>query len=303
MHELNGLRVFTKVVEAGSFSAAARELGLRASSISRQIAALEVRLGVGLLQRTTRSMQLTEAGRIYFAQCHRLLEQLRQADRMVMDLQHAAHGQLVVETRAGLAARLLAPALPEFLARHPGLRLNLRLIDHTNDKLGEGVDAAIRFGLGRNSTLMCRKITRTRRVVFASPAYLAQHGEPRNPAELAHHNCLAFPATSDGSAHWRFSWEQGVTIWSVRGNLVANDVSTLIAAAVAGLGICVLHEWMIWEELRSGRLTRILPECEVSTLEEFDTPIYIVYPPGSLPAKTRAFIDFLSTRFDQGRGI
>lgn len=301
MDELGGLRIFTKVVEAGNFSAAARALGLRASSVSRQVAALEERLGVGLLQRSSRSMQLTEAGRVYLAQCHRVLEQLRQANRMVTELQHAAHGQLVVETRAGLAARLLAPALPDFLARHPGLRLQLRLIDHTNETLGEGVDAAIRFGLGRSSTLMCRKITRTRRVVFASPTYLARHGEPQSPSDLAHHNCLAFPTTPDGAAHWRFSWEQGVTVWPVSGNLVANDVSTLIAAAVAGLGICVLHDWMIWEELRAGRLVRILPDVEVSTLEEFDTPIYVVYPPGRPPAKTRAFIDFLGTRFDQVR--
>jgi DNA-binding transcriptional LysR family regulator len=302
MDELTALRVFTRVVECGSFSAAARELALRPSSVSRQIAALETRLSVVLIQRSTRTMSLTEAGRLYFSHCQRLLKELHHANRIVKGLQESAQGQLVIETRAGLGARLLAPVLPDFLAQHPRVKLHLRLTDQTNDTLPHGVDVAIRFGLGRHSSLICRKIMPTRRVMFASPSYLRSHGEPQSPAELFRHNCLAFPTTLDGETTWRFCGPSGRSVWPVQGNLVANDVSTLIAAAVAGLGISVMHEWMVWKELESGQLTRIMTGFEVSTLDEFDTPIYVVYPPGRQPAKVKCFIDFLSERLGAGRG-
>jgi DNA-binding transcriptional LysR family regulator len=301
MDELTALRVFTRVVVSGSFSAAARELALRPSSVSRQIAALEHRLGVLLLQRNTRAMSLTEAGRLYFSHCQRVLKELQVANQIVTGLQEAAQGQLVVETRAGLGARLLAPVLPDFLAQHPRVKLHLRLTDQTIDTITQGVDVAIRFGLGRHSSLICRKIMSTRRVMFASPSYLHTHGEPQSPVDLSRHNCLAFPTSNDGETTWRFCGPSGHMVWSVRGNLVANDVSTLIAAAIAGLGISVMHEWMVWEELQSGQLVRIMPSFDVSTLDEFDTPIYAIYPPGRQPAKVKSFIDFLSYRLGAGR--
>jgi DNA-binding transcriptional LysR family regulator len=300
MDEFTNLRIFNQVVTSGSFSEAARRLGLPPSSVSRHIAALEAQLGVRLVVRTTRSMSLTEAGRLYHTQCQHVLTELQRANQMVAEFHSAPRGTLSIETRAGIGTRLVVPLLPEFLSRHPGLKVSLHLTDQTSDTLSEGVDIGLRFGLGRNSSLVCRKIATTRRVVFASPAYLARAGEPTHPADLAEHNCLAFP-TGPGAATWRFQGKGGLHSLEVCGNFEANDVGALVAAAVRGLGVSVLHEWMIWDELQTGQLVRLLPAWDVTTLREFDTPIYVVYPSAQRPpAKVRALISFLTDRFGAG---
>ena len=300
MDELGHIRIFNQVVASGSFSEAARRLGLPPSSVSRHIAALEEHLGVRLVSRTTRAMNVTEAGRLYHTQCQQVLAELQRANQMVAEFHASPRGTLHVETRAGIGTRLVVPLLPEFLARNPGLKVSLHLTDQTTETLSPGVDMGLRFGLGRDSSLVCRKIATTRRVMFASLDYLARAGDPAHPSELRQHTCLAFP-TGPGGTTWRFQGKDGRHAHEVSGNFEANDVGALVAAAVRGLGISVLHEWMIWDELQTGRLVRILPAWEVTTLEEFDTPIFVVYPADRRPPpKVRALITFLTDRFAAG---
>lgn len=308
MDELSNIRIFHRVVAAGSFSQAARQLGLLPSSISRRIGTLEERLNVKLLNRTTRSMALTEAGEVYYAHIDRILEDLQQADKIVSDFQSMPQGTLCIETRGGLGTLLLAPLIPEFLLEHPGLKIKLHLTDYTNDTLGEGVDVAIRFGLGRSSSLTCRKLTSTRRVIFASPAYLAEHGAPRTPEDLTRHNCLGFSNGAGRVTVWRFLTRDGMYVHTIRGNFEANDISALLTVVTRGLGISVLHEWMVQDRLDDGRLVRLMPDTTVTTLDDFETPIYMIYASGQRqPAKIRAFGNFLAKRLrhfnpDSGAG-
>jgi DNA-binding transcriptional LysR family regulator len=290
---LADLRIFTKVVTAGSFSAAARQLGLPPSSVSRRIGALEQRLGVPLFVRTTRQVSLTEAGRVYSTSVQRVLSDLEDADLTVSQFHDRPRGTLCIESRVSLGSRLIAPLLPRFLHEHPGLAIDLRLTSERIEVLSQGVDLGIRFGLGKASSLMTRKVASTRQGIYASPRYVAEHGEPRTPDELLEHNCLVF-VVHDEAAMWRFKGTGYSRELRISGNYRSNDTTALHAATVDGLGIGVYHHWVVKKDVQEGRLVRLLPDFEVTTMPTFDTHIYVVYPPNmqNLP-KIRGFIDFL----------
>jgi DNA-binding transcriptional LysR family regulator len=290
---LADLRIFTKVVKAGSFSAAARQLGLPPSSVSRRIGALEQRLGVPLFVRTTRQVSLTEAGRVYSTSVQRVLSDLEDADQIVSQFHDRPRGTLCIESRVSLGSRLIAPLLPRFIEEHPGLSIDLRLTSQRFEGLSQGVDLGIRFGLGKASSLMTRKVASTRQGIYASPKYLARHGEPRTPDDLLNHNCLAF-VIHDEMATWRFRGVNYSRELRIAGNYRSNDTTALHAVTVDGLGIGVYHHWVVKQDVEEGRLVRILSDYDVTTMPTFDTHIYVVYPPNmqNLP-KIRGFIDFL----------
>lgn len=293
MNALADLRIFTNVVRTGSFSAAARQLGLPPSSVSRRIGALEQRLGVPLFIRTTRQVSLTEAGRVYSNSIQRVLSDLDEADLVVSKFHEKAQGTLCIESRVSLGSRLIAPLLPKFLREYPGVKVDLRLTSQQIETLSQGVDLAIRFGLGRASSLITRKVASARQGIYASPQYIAEFGAPKSPDELAKHNCLGFVVNGE-AAVWRFRGENYEREIRVGGNYRSNDVGALHAATLAGLGVSVYHQWVVTDDVRGGRLQRVLADYEVTTMPTFDTHIYVMYPPNmqTLP-KVRVFTDFL----------
>jgi DNA-binding transcriptional LysR family regulator len=293
MNALADLRIFTKVVRTGSFSAAARQLGLPPSSVSRRIGALEQRLGVPLFVRTTRQVSLTEAGRVYSNSIQRVLTELDDADLMVSQFHDKPQGTLCVESRVSLGSKLIAPLLPRFLREYPGLKVDLRLTSQQIETLSQGVDLGIRFGLGRASSLITRKVATTQQGIYASPKYLTDHGVPDTPDDLSKHNCLGFVVNGE-AAVWRMKQEAYAREIRVSGNYRSNDVGALHAATLDGLGVSVFHQWVVTDDVRNGRLKRILADYEVTTMPTFDTHIYVMYPPNmqNLP-KVRVFTDFL----------
>lgn len=284
----NGLDVFVHVVEAGSFSAAARDLGATPSAMSKQISALEDRLGARLLNRTTRRLSLTETGEALFERARPALGALAEAEEAVVALNAAPRGRLRVNMPASFGEAHVAPVLPGFMQRYPDVSLEVTQTDRFVDLVAEGVDVAIRVAELKDSSLIARRLAPLRRLICAAPAYLAQHGTPAHPRELTGHNCLTFV---ERTHHIDWTFEEGgkrQTV-TVAGTLQTNSVRTLVGAAVDGLGIANLSNYRIVEELKSGAL--------VPLLEDYERPpssVYAVYPASRhLSPTVRAFIDYL----------
>ncbi len=295
MDRLTALEVFVKVVESQSFAAAARQLGLSPAMASKHIQALEERLGARLLNRTTRRLSLTEVGRGYYERSRQVLADLEDADRAAGDLQRAPRGRLKVNAPFSFGIRHVGPAVAAYLATYPEVSIDLDLNDRYVDILAEGVDLALRVGRLSDSSLIARRLAPIRLVAFASPAYLARHGTPRTPQELAAHNCLlyTYAATAD---EWRFIGPDGAdAVVRVSGRLAANNGDVLLAAAVDGLGIALGPTFIAGEHVQAGKLVTLLPGYAPP-----EVALYAVYPPGRhLSAKLRSFVDFLAARFGE----
>lgn len=294
METLSSIRIFARVVETGSFSAASRQLGMAPSSVSRQIGELEYDLGARLFHRTTRKLSLTEAGRLYHGHAQRILLEVEEARLAVSETGDAPSGILRVTLPASLGRLHLAPALAIFHQRTPAVRTVLSVTDRLVDLVEEGFDLAIRVGRLRDSSLIARKIGSARRVVCGAPQYLKKAGTPMTPGELAGHSCLTF-RSHPGVNAWRFGGPKGTSVVRVSGVMFANDGDTLTAAATAGMGLVLLPLWLVGREIKQGRLREVLADYRP---DPADTPLYAVYPHQKhLPAKVRVFVDFLAQRF------
>lgn len=287
---LAGIGVLAAVVETGNFVRAADALGLTASGVSRAIGRLEARLGIRLLHRTPRAVSLTDEGRRFYAQAAPLLAGLEEAAASAADAADAVGGRLRVKADPWIARLVLAPGLSTLMAAHPALSLELVTSDRLGDLIGEGFDIAIRFGEPEPSSLIARKLLDTRIVTIAAPAYLARHGTPQHPSDLAGHECLMFRDPATGRP---FDWElhrgEEVVPVKVRSRIVLNDLATKLAACIAGHGITQSVSFGLAPLLASGELVQILPDWAD---ERF--PLYCYYPSRYLPpAKVRAFLDFL----------
>ncbi|MFO1061521.1 MAG: LysR family transcriptional regulator [Dongiaceae bacterium] len=292
MDALAGMAVFVRIVEAGSFTAAARALGLSKPAVSKQLARLEARLGARLLNRSTRRISLTEAGTLFHQRCLRLLAEAAEAEQAVAELAEAPRGTLRVAAPMSFGQLHLGPAIAAFLARYPDLRIDLALDDRVVDLVGEGYDLAIRIAELPPSRLVGRRLAPNRRFVCAAPAYLAARGTPQHPGELARHDCLHYAYLASG-ADWRFAGPDGPIGVRVGGRFTANNGDVLRQAALDGLGIAQLPSFLVGDDLRQGRLQPVL--CGYPAV---DTAIYALYPPTrQLPRKVRAFVDFLVDRF------
>ena len=292
---VHGMLVFSKVVQAGSLSAAARELGVSTAVVSRTLANLEARLGVRLVNRTTRSLHLTDEGASYYETCQRILTEIEEADAAVSARRVEPQGLLRVALPASFGHNHIAPLVPRFAAMYPKIQLALALSDRAVNLIEEGFDVAIRIAELKDSSLAARKLAPNRRVVCASPAYLRQHPEPKTPQDLAQHNCLIA------------TWEQGMSmVWEykspvgkrgsvrVTGRYACDNWEVLREWAVAGLGVALKSTWDVRKHLEDGSLVPLLPGYEFGT----DVGIDAVYPHRRhLPAKTRVFIDFLAESF------
>lgn len=289
MLDLEACRVFARVVEDGSFSAAARALGVSLPAVSKQVARLEQQLEARLLHRTTRHLSLTEAGEVFHERCMRLLEDARAAQESVRRLHDAPRGLLRVSAPVSFAAGELSPLLCAFFARYPEVHLELDASDRLVDLADEGFDLAIRLTEHPPQGLVARPLHGLRRVVCASPAYLRVHGEPTHPAELARHNCLSYPRIDQGS-RWSFERDGERVDVDVRGNLRSNSTGLLLRAACDGLGLLRVRDYTVRDDLQRGTLREVLGEWSPATR----AAIYLLYLPNRrLPPKARVFIDFL----------
>ena len=293
LDRLTGLEVFARVAGTGSFSAAGRALGMSQTMVTKHIAALEARLGVKLLHRSTRKLSLTDAGRNYLEASERILTDMSAADAAVAAERVEPRGTLRLNVPVSFGERQIAPLLPEFARAHPLVSVDLGLNDRLVDLAEEGWDLAIRIGTLSDSSLIARRIAPSRTVVCAAPAYLKAHGTPRAVADLARHNCLGYTLSRlAGIDRWTFG-EKGDVVVNVSGNLRANNGDALRAAALRGFGLAVLPTFLVGADFQSGAL--------VSVLQEFlprDSAVHAVYPHARhLSPKVRAFVDFLAERF------
>ena len=296
MDELNLNRAFIQVVDSGSFSAAARHLNTSVTSVARQVSSLEAMLGVRLLNRTTRKQSLTEVGQLYYSKLTDILRQVESVKREVSSYQEAVKGCLRVHLRNSVGSQMIVPALPQFLARHTDVTLDVTLTDERADLVALGIDVAVWLGHLEDSSMIARRLGPSRRVVCASPAYLEQHGCPKTPHDLAEHNCLVYRAKNYDHV-WRLT-KGGETIEvPVSGNLQTDSSAVLLTSAINGLGLVLVQEVMAREAISKGELLPVLSDYQVSPTEA-DTALYAVYPQTRrLSPKTRAFIDFLVTLF------
>ncbi len=294
MEHFGDIAVFVRVVEAGSFTAAAEKLGLSQSAVSKCVTRLEERLGARLLNRSTRKLSLTEAGTALHERGQRAIQELEEAELEVERLQSEPRGILRINAPMSFAQLHLAPLVPEFLDRYPALALDLQLDDRTIDLVEEGFDCAIRVKALSDSALVAKRLAPCRQVLCASPDYLRRRGTPHSPRELAEHACLIY-TTRDAPFEWRLrdATGQNMTV-VVSGPLYSNNGLIMREAALQGLGIFHAPTFYVGDLLRAERLRAILTDCVL--LPELN--IYAVYPQRrNLAPKARAFIDFLSERF------
>jgi DNA-binding transcriptional LysR family regulator len=291
MANFSELEIFVSVVDAGSFTAAAKDLGVSKSHVSKQISALEDRLGSQLLHRTTRSLSLTDAGQAFYDRGAAVLEQLQEAERAVMQLQTSPRGRLKVSVPMTFGVRFVSPIVAEFLSDYPEITVELDLSDRKVDLVDEGFDLAIRIGELQDSSLMVRKLAPVTRYACASPTYLAEHGTPRRPSDLADHQCLEYAYGRLNT--WQFVSPDGAEQYvQVDGRLRANNGEVLVDACVAGHGIALVPDFMLKDHLEDGRLVRVLDEWT-----EWRAGVYALYPHNRhLSAKVRHFVDYLVER-------
>lgn len=289
VNNINEMEIFVRVVQAKSFSAAARALDLSPSAVSKQIGRLEDRLGARLLNRTTRQLSLTEVGQAFFARAERIIADIAEAERAVGDLHTEPRGLLRVNAPVAFGRLHVAPLLPRFLEAFPEISIELTVNDRFVDLVEEGVDLALRIGELADSSLIAKRLAPNRRVVCAAPAYLKARGMPAHPGELKRHNCMTY--TYRTNRHdWRLEKDGQTEQVTVSGNLETNYAEVLMSAALAGSGIVLLPMWLAGPQLASGELVEVLPAWRAQ-----DSAIYAVYPHARhLSPKVRVFVDFLT---------
>lgn len=292
MDRYAAIQLFLRVVDEGSFAAAAGHTGISRAQASKLIRALEEDLGVRLIQRTTRKLSLTEAGRHYHARVAEAMASLAEAAAEAAQRQTEPRGHLRVSAPTSFATRHLGDALTEFLRRNPRIELELDLNDRRADLVRDGFDMAIRIGHLADSSLVARRIAPARVVLVASPAYLKAYGTPTHPQQLESHTALRYTLTAHSDV-WSFTKDGETVNVRVHGPLQASNGDVLSAAATRGLGIALQPSFIAGNAIRSGELVRILCDWQLP-----ETSIYAVFPEGrAVPAKTRSLIDFLAARF------
>lgn len=294
MDHFKQISTFVEVATKGSLSAAARAEGIAPAMIGRRLDALEERLGVKLLQRSTRKIALTNEGITFLEDCQRILADLENAESAVSERSVHASGHLLISAPAGFGRQHVAPLIPSFLAEHRDVTVTLNLNDRVVDLIGEGIDVAIRIAALSDSNLIGVKLADNKRVVVAAPAYIRKHGTPASLDDLAKHNCLAI--SSEGSQRgWTFRQAGKNVTLKVTGNMVCNDGAVLHDWALSGKGLAWRSMWEVGSEIESGQL--------VTVLDEFAAPgndIYAVFAQRRhLPLRIRAFVDFLRHAYTQ----
>jgi len=290
---LAALATFAKVVELNGFSAAAREIGVSKSAVSKQVARLEDDMGARLLNRTTRRLSLTEPGRAFYQGALRVLLEAEEAEQAVTHLSSAPRGILKVSAPMSFGVRHVAPLMPHFMSDFPELSIELDLNDRVVDLVEEGYDLALRIVDMQDSILIARRLAPSKSLLCASPEYLARQGVPKVLKDLTDHECLLYKYQATGDS-WRFQGPGGERRIRISSRLRANNGDALLQIALGGLGIVLLPSFICNQDVRAGRLVRVLPEWSVRS----GIDINAVYPANrNLSPKVRVFIDFLAARF------
>ena len=286
MDRFDAMRVFVTVAQEGGFAAAGRRLALSPPAVTRAVAGLEVRLGARLFVRTTRAVRLTEVGTRYLADARRILAELAEAEATAAGAEAEPRGTLSVTAPSMFGRRHVAPHVLAFIARHPAANVRALFVDRIVDLVEEGVDVAVRIAHLPDSSLTAVRVGAVRRVVCASPAYLAAHGAPRTPADLADHVAVVF-SPSMAITPWGFA--AGPPVPPPPARIVASTSDLAIAAALKGVGLTRTLSYQVRSEIADGRLVRLLPEHEPEPL-----PIHVVFPQGrTASARVRAFVDIV----------
>ncbi|WP_284076713.1 LysR family transcriptional regulator [Herbaspirillum aquaticum] len=307
MNKFSEMQAFVAVADTAGFSAAARQMGLAPSSVLRLVDALEERLGVKLLHRSTRSVTLTEGGREFYERVVAVLQQLESADAQAANLEQEPHGVLKVTAPVTFSTLYLAPICRELHRRYPHLQLDLQLSDGMSNMIDESIDVAVRIGvLGDQSNMIARRLAAHARVICASPDYLRTHSPAERPSDLLAHSCLQF--SYDGPRRgWRFRHHEDdsadIEEVDVQGNFFANNAEMIRQAAISGRGVAMLARWLVGEDLRAGRLVSMLDNYEANP-GPMDVGIYVIYPAnrrGSV--KVKAFIELLTEQLSSHPGV
>eukprot|EP01030_Chromulinospumella_sphaerica_P006357 gene6357-6217_t len=294
MGQFRQISTFVEVVSKGSLSAAARAEGIAPAMIGRRLDALESRLGVKLLQRTTRKLALTNEGAAFLEDCQRILTELEEAESAVAERSAHATGHLMISAPAGFGRQHVAPLIPSFLAEHRDVSITLNMSDRVVDIVGEGIDVAIRIASLSDSSLVSVKLADNERVVVGAPSYLKRHGVPQTLADLSKHNCLAI--SSEGSQRgWTFRENGKNVVQKVTGNMGSNDGQVLHDWALAGKGLAWRSMWEVGNEIAEGKLQTVLDQHSAP-----GNDIYAVFAQRRhLPLRIRAFVDFLRHTYAQ----
>ena len=296
MDRITGIQLFVRIVETGSFSKASADLGVTQPTATKHVAAVEARLGARLLNRNTRGVSATEIGALYYEKCKAIQRQLEEADNLASLLQSRVGGQLRVSTSVGFGRRVLTPLVLAFMARHPDITIDLSFDDRYVNLVEQGVDVAIRMGRLADSSLGARYLGTNPWVLVASQQYLKQHAAPKTPADVALHPCLIYSSVQ-GDERWHFSagagHEQAVP---VHGPLRSNNLSVVLEAARAGMGLAILPWYVAFDAVAQGAVQPLLTEFALPVQE-----MHAVFPsPKLVPSKVGSFIAFLQESLGDG---
>jgi len=289
MDQLGAMRTFVRVIQLGSFSAAARELNSTQATVSKKVAALETKLGVKLINRSSRDQSLTQAGIDYFDHCVTVLSEMDEVEAELRSHVASPKGLLRITAPIPFARLVLAPLLPEFLQRYPDIQIDMPLEERHLDLIAEGIDIAIRARKLEDSSLIAKPLFDNPLVLVASPNYVERFGEPKVPADLKQHDCIVYTLNKTLN-NWHFSKGEAEETVAVSGSFRSSNGETNLALVLAGQGITQVPVWMVDEYIQSGKLVQLLSDYKTDYM-----PINIIYPQSRyLPLKVRCFINFLS---------
>ena len=291
--DLETLYLFIEVVQQRSFAKVARARNIDPSSVSRAIARLESELGIRLFQRSTRKLEITEIGEIYFQKIVPLVDELESAQQIAIDTHQKPQGNLRVTASSTFAQQRIVPLLPQLAKLYPDLSIELILTDFYLDLIEERIDVAIRLGTLQDSSYMVKHLRKMKFYICASSDYLDKYGQPQTPQDIKDHNCLLFPRARH-NLDWLFKDEtEKITEIKIRGKYLLTNSLAIKQCAIAGMGLALLPDWLVDRELKSGKLIRLFAEYDV-TATNFDSSIWLLYPSRAyIPAKTKVFIDYI----------
>lgn len=295
MDQLSDMRVFCQIVDCGSLAQASRVLGLAPATVTGALARVEKRLGVRLLERTTRKLSVTEAGRLWYGYARQIVEQSDEAEDAVRSLSAEPRGHLRVALPLGVAMRFIYPYLSEFSEHYPAVTLDLQVSDRIVDLVANGFDLALRAGHPGDSDFVVKPLLRYRRLACASPAYLAQHGTPRKPSDLGSHHCLLYRHEPQSSS-WSFRVDGATVAVPVNCSFSSNESHALLTWARSGMGITLQPDWLVDDDLRSGRLIAVLDKYGIRNSRELPAIYAVLLKSRNQPKKVEAFVRFFGEK-------
>ncbi len=297
--DISTLNLFVEVMQHRNFTDIARIHNIAPSSVSRSITALEKELGIRLFQRSTRKLEPTEAGMAYFNRVKVIIDDLQSARQMAADLTEQPTGTLRITAATVFGGIQIVPLLPELAEKYPALTIDLNLTDSYLDLIDERIDVAIRLGTLQDSSYIAKRLAKMKFYICASPEYIARNGAPEQPEDISQHKCLLFPI-SGYNLNWLFKDQQQKIIEAKTNNsVVITNSNAIRQCTLLGMGLSLLPDWLVKNDITQNKLVRLFPEYDVTTTN-YDSSVWLVYPSKEyLPLKTRVFIDLLSGRFSQ----